>query len=77
MILLLRLYNTASGGINMGLAITVIGVLVIIYKIADEYSMDHCNAKDVDFLKLNRESYKHTAKEQKKLYKSGYYNKKK
>ncbi len=61
----------------MGVLIIILGIIYIIYKAAEEKSWDNCNAHDVDYSKMSRESHLHTPEEQKKLYKSGYYNKKK
>lgn len=56
--------------------IIIIGIIYLIYKLCEEASWNNCNAHDVDWSRMSRESYKHSAAEQKKLYKSGYYNKK-
>ncbi len=54
----------------------VIAVIIIVYKICEQASWDYCKADNVDWSRMSRESHKYTAKEQGRLYKSGYYNKK-
>lgn len=58
-------------------ALCIIGFIIYaIYKLAEEHSWDNCNAHDVDWSKMSRESSFISAKEKEKRYKSGYYNKK-
>ncbi len=60
----------------MGAIIIIGAIIYVIYKVAEEISWNNCKAHDVDYSRMIRENHLHTPTEQKKLYKSGYYNKK-
>lgn len=61
----------------MGWIGLIIAVIVIIYNLCRDWSFDNCAADNVDWSRMSREEHLHTRAEQERLYKSGYYNKKK